>query len=687
MTRGILDWHGTSLVIPAISCTVDAQRRASSLPWLVGSGNPYTQATNANKPVAERTDNAENMMLYSKDMSQSKGVEGLTSRTVSAELDLEGDPYYQILASATSNRHGLFLLGTDANGLSGGAGQNVTFECEVKTGTTGLIWVGDRFASWHGSFFNIGTLTWGQEVNLTSRSFEVLANGAIKFVLTYNKSAGNDTRPGVYIANSTTGTSPSNFAAAGTETILTGNWWHYQTGKDRQRVVTTAEPAYAGMNGRSGLRFSGAQWLSTISTLGDIVANNSKLFYIVAVSYLFDATVRTLIGDGNPGTGMLTQSPPNPRFIIYNGDGSADFANNGVHQSAGVPYIVRGRHSGGNLYFAVDSGAGFVEGAPVASGDTVTMTNALRLGARADGSAGFYGSLYALATDDDGTLNADTTEYEEIMRRFFFTQTVTQSSNIRIADNTLLQEALTISASSSLEAGHDPYSLVSSKRSNFIQRSAAGTTQNINIACRSGNEQRCNYLIVTKARRLAAAGATSISLQYSNDNTTWDNFLTSDFSEYVGEFQQDIFLYSNTSSVPYQYWRVAIAGSSNKFPLANIYAGMLFDYEREPDNVDWQAEMLETRKEATKGDIHLARTEKPTNNFDLMYRAIEDTKLQEARRFVDKQQYLPVFIVTTEDHILLNNIKCLHCQITDYRVTKEITNYNEITLSVKELIK
>ena len=414
MTLNFTDFGLTSAIDPTdpTQVTVDAQLRVSDQADSLGLIADYTQSTDANKPLWSGTANEENVILYSSDMSQSKGVEGLTSRTVSAFLDSDGNPLYQILASATTNRHGLFCLNTDANGYTGGTGINITFQCEVMAGTSSLIWVGDRYSSWHGTFFNISTETWGQEVNLTSRAFENLGGGLYRFTITYNRSAGGASLPGVYIANSTTGTSPSNFAAAGTETIFVGRWWHYITAGSPQYILTTAAPIHRGVNGRRWLVLNGAQQMASTSTLADIFTNAAKLMYIVCDSFLVDVASsifnpngQYVIADTNTtSTGVY-------RFRNYSG---AAYQSVEIAGSVNTVTVLRMRHDSGTIYLAKDEGAGFGAEESIVSGNTDVMTGVLRLGAT---SAGFYGKLGGVFTANTGIAKPN---FENLLREYYF---------------------------------------------------------------------------------------------------------------------------------------------------------------------------------------------------------------------------------------------------------------------------
>lgn len=154
--------------------------------------------------------------------------------------------------------------------------------------------------------------------------------------------------------------------------------------------------------------WNGAQALLSTSQLSSIVANNNKLIYVVMQPFELAAS-SNIFRDTGPYMAVLGGTSGAIRFRNY--DGTTDDAS--IAGSL-TPMIFRGRHTGGNVYAAVDTGAGFTESAPVASGDTTVMTDTLRIG---NTSSGFYGKILGIATANTGVAKPN---LENLLREYFF---------------------------------------------------------------------------------------------------------------------------------------------------------------------------------------------------------------------------------------------------------------------------
>jgi hypothetical protein len=421
MTINFTDFGLTSAIDPTdpTKVTADAQLRVSAQADSLGLIADYTQSTNANKPRWSRSDNRENLVQYSEGAFNNTTYWTKASVTIAdAAITVGSLSMSTITASAASAAHGLYsVTGVNPTTI---VGQSYEQSWLAKMGTHRYVQVAPFAGPFATTYFNFdlqdgvvgtnggGGITGGIEV------YDA-ANGVYRIWVRATGIGTTFTGGLLYLVPSASATRLQSWVAAGTETIHVARCHYRNILTDPTYLPTTDYPQYAGVNGQKWLVLNGAQWVSTTSTFGDIVANNSKLFYVPAVSFLFDATTRTLVGDGVPNSGIFTTSTP--RFIIRNDDGAADAANNGVNQVVGVPYIVRGRQTGGNLYLAIDSGAGFVEGAPVASGNTTTMANIVRIGARTDGSAGFYGKIGGIFTANTGIPKPN---FENLLREYYF---------------------------------------------------------------------------------------------------------------------------------------------------------------------------------------------------------------------------------------------------------------------------
>jgi hypothetical protein len=134
--------------------------------------------------------------------------------------------------------------------------------------------------------------------------------------------------------------------------------------------------------------------MSTTSTLADLFANNASLLYMPIVAF----STATSIITRSSTLGRNSLYTETNRFQYLDNDGGSKNAVSGTI-TAGVTYIARFRKSGGNIYMAVDSGAGYVESLPTVCGNTDNMTYTYSIGS---GSSGFYGKIGGVLTANTG---------------------------------------------------------------------------------------------------------------------------------------------------------------------------------------------------------------------------------------------------------------------------------------------
>lgn len=163
------------------------------------------------------------------------------------------------------------------------------------------------------------------------------------------------------------------------------------------------------------LRFDGTSDGMVGPTTGQLVTATEGTIYVLVrpISIaLNDATIYfndTVITDdgGYFGIHLRTGSP---RVACFNYDGTADTTAD-ASVTLGAPYVVRWRHSGGNIYQRVGSAS---ESAPVASGATQVTTRPTHIGMGYTGTSYFanvdIGAVVtasaALSSDEDAAIMA-----------------------------------------------------------------------------------------------------------------------------------------------------------------------------------------------------------------------------------------------------------------------------------------
>jgi hypothetical protein len=368
--------------------TVDAQMRASAFEDSLGLIADYTQGTNVNKPLYSREDNKGNISTSNNDLTTAFWTKGLVTAP-SANV---------VRADAGGGNH---FINNNSNTFRGSQcinGASYRVFVKLKYINHLYAWVGDSGgSSFHGSRIKLDTKDVQTQTNCTCVYLYTDDEGYDIYEYNYTASGAGVARQFQWyvtfgVSTITTGT--GNYTAAGTEEIGVGGVYIQDPVWDRDLIDTTDHPQYAGVNGQKWLVCNGAQALVNTDVTSDIFAAGTKLAYIPIQSFLLNASQNIFRDTAGNFFTLVASSGSN--FSFSNNDGSTDVV---TASATLVTSILRFRQTGGNIYLAVDSGAGYVESAPVASGDTADLSSTIQIGRTANG---FYGKIGGVLTANTG---------------------------------------------------------------------------------------------------------------------------------------------------------------------------------------------------------------------------------------------------------------------------------------------
>lgn len=261
-------------------------------------------------------------------------------------------------------------------------------------------------------------------------------------------------------------------------------------------------------------------------------------------------------------------------------------------------------------------------------------------------------------------------------------------SNIKIAYADIGWNAADITPSASISTVGDKAALTRGHRQVISALDTAATSYSIVYDLGvAGTAQASDYLIVSRADMLKVDGVTAITLDRSSNGSTWttEHTVTTPASySLVGTRSTEIFD-TFTLSTAYRYWRISMSGSSNKFRHSKHYFGSLFDFGDDPVSFSSQVVTPTEPERASAGNLAYVRTAEPYYEYAIKWSGVTDVKIESATsKFLQYRN--PVYIVTTTNHEILNNYKCIHCQIDRgaTRINQIYTDYNEIEIRLKE---
>lgn len=262
-------------------------------------------------------------------------------------------------------------------------------------------------------------------------------------------------------------------------------------------------------------------------------------------------------------------------------------------------------------------------------------------------------------------------------------------SNIQISAPFIPYISTEMTPSASLASTADKHDAIYGARHKRIKLAATGSGFNLDFNLGSGTTKTADHLIIARADLLQSNGVTGITLDRSTNGSSWTTEHTvSSFSSYTlkGSSGDDLFD-TFTESSAYQYWRLAMTGSSSLFQFSKVYFGQLFDFGSDPVTVSVEIVNNVNPEYSTGGTRKAQRTSNPRYRYKIDWRGITTAKTYEFTSALWARRYLsPVYIVTTTNHEILNNHNCVHCDLVSFKNDKVYTDYNNISLEFIEVI-
>jgi hypothetical protein len=643
---------GATLVLDAsIGVTADSSNRISSILDRTANCNAFTQGTDTNKPLLTRSDNLENLIQRSEDLTSNWSAVGtvVLSATSFREDTSTGSHYIQ-------------------NTLSFGSatGINYIFSARIKPVATRAI----RF-----EFFQAATIahivvdsTGTQRASFGSpQNISIVSLGGGWYDISYSKVA---TTTGVAFLLIRTLQEPSlntSYTGDGATSVEVTRIQVRTSASDAVYLQTTGAQQHRGVNGHRSLRLDGAQQLTSTSITSNIFTAGAKLAYLALRPSLLNAG-QSIFRDSPNWWGLYIDTSGS-RFRFDNYDTNYDYSY--ASAIASQTYIVRIRHDSGNTYIATDIGNGFVESAPVASGNTGNLTFGIQIGTT---SNSFYGNIVTLQAKNTGT--PDTTFETELRASIYGSTSTTSTTNLFFCYPHLPVNATITTSTAS--TGYSIDNTIAGERHEHYRRNADATSTNVDYDLGSGNNDRPDYFLVARADFIKRGDSSNPALSLrgsvnSGYTATEDLTLTVTDAELCGRYNEDVIL--ETSYVnDYRYWRLNIATTATfTHEVSKIYFGNFFDLGRDP--------LYLSEYKLLKKDQNERKVKRV---YKLIYDGITEAKRQAFTDTILKNaDVYPVFIYDKND-IFLEGKKLLHCWITSHKW--EVSYYkSKLTLELTEI--
>jgi hypothetical protein len=386
--------------------TVDASNRISAWQDSLGLLANFTQGTDANKPLLTRSDNKENRLVESENLSSSwlYGRAVNISTTEFKEDATAANTHYVIQTIPALTPSSQYYVQASVKRGTGNRDFYFSFRKTSGGGTSAF-------------FMNLTTGAITSPSGWTVNPVSMVDPQDPSYWMFYGIKTGDATADTYRFECFLTDAGVTSYNGDNTSSIFVTRTCVRAIQADSTYLATTTAPQYRGVNGRTAARFNGGQWLATTSQLSSMFTNSAATIYAIARVNLLGSEHQITRASAPAHFALRTKA--SNAFYFINDDGSADYSETPATAVVNTNYILRGRLSGGSVYAALDSGAGFSEGVGVVSGNATTMTATYAIGASA-GTA-IYGDILALAFANTGSAKPN---LEKLLSEYYFSRSM-----------------------------------------------------------------------------------------------------------------------------------------------------------------------------------------------------------------------------------------------------------------------
>lgn len=215
-------------------------------------------------------------------------------------------------------------------------------------------------------------------------------------------------------------------------------------------------------------------------------------------------------------------------------------------------------------------------------------------------------------------------------------------------------------------------------------------THDLKYDCGTGVTKSANFLVVTRLDRLKSVspGAnTSFVLAGSADDISYNtvysvgNLGTYDLTTLYGPNTND-YITVSTNSTAYRYWRIRIKDTtptSFALKIGKIYFGSYFDMGREPNDYKLTEIKPDSTFRTSSGMVANLTTALPKKRFECEWVKLTTDKIDSFYSTLFKyKDTTPIFLYTTVNHRVLDNLRLLHCRIVSAETQPLFNNYYKL---------
>lgn len=255
-------------------------------------------------------------------------------------------------------------------------------------------------------------------------------------------------------------------------------------------------------------------------------------------------------------------------------------------------------------------------------------------------------------------------------------------SNLLIGYAQIPLASSTASVTTSADTGYGLTNLFGGSKFDWFRLATAvsGDTT-ITFDMGSGVTNTANMFFLAKANLLQSAYIGTITIKAHTANsyagaTTIQTYSTFTSTTLVGPQTEDYISYFTTSTA-YRYWFINYnATSASQVPHSKMFVGNYFDPGIEPSEI-----VVASRTRTDPAQRRAIMT------FDLKWKGLSYANtLTMYQQFGVKRRTSSIVLFTTSYHEVLHGYKCVYGRITNFTSPPRVTDYNDVSMTVEEMI-
>jgi hypothetical protein len=254
----------------------------------------------------------------------------------------------------------------------------------------------------------------------------------------------------------------------------------------------------------------------------------------------------------------------------------------------------------------------------------------------------------------------------------------------------LNQDVITAPTTYALDSLSNGWDLVAGRRYYRTLFAATSAAQYIIFdlgADYTTKQNTADHFIVARGDLMnLSAGFRDVSLQRSDDGNTWtDVASTSTGATATGPRLND-YIKTFTITTAYRYWRMVYTdGTPQTFQHSKIYLGKFFTFDFDCSYSFEKIPLKDSIWYSSAGAQYFSRNDEPLYKFKFVWEFQTDATVKSFEdKIAKRMRECPVFLYTTAEHQILDNVGLLHARLTDYKVEKAWNNLNTIKATFEE---